>query len=78
MYHSVLNILSSGVIYQIKAYKTIVLAVALYGCETWYPIVRDDYKPRLRLFENRMLRRKILVRNRKWKRHLEIYTKFGG
>ena len=29
--------------------------VVLYGCETWSLILRDE--PRLRLFENRVLRR---------------------
>jgi hypothetical protein len=29
--------------------------LVLYGCETWYQIVREEYK--LRVFENRVLRR---------------------
>jgi hypothetical protein len=36
-------------------YKTIILSVVLYGCETWYLIVREEHK--LRLFQNRVLRR---------------------
>jgi hypothetical protein len=35
--------------------KTIILPVILYGCETWSLILREEHK--LRMFENRMLRR---------------------
>jgi hypothetical protein len=38
----------------IKIYKTVILPV-LYGCETWSPTLME--KHRLRVFENRMLRR---------------------
>jgi hypothetical protein len=31
------------------------LAVVLYGCEAWSPILREEL--RLRVFENRVLRR---------------------
>jgi hypothetical protein len=33
-------------------YKTIILPVVLYGCETWLLILRE--KHRLRVFENRV------------------------
>jgi hypothetical protein len=36
-------------------YRTIILPVVLYGCETWSPALWE--KPRLRVFENRALRR---------------------
>jgi hypothetical protein len=36
-------------------YKTIILPVVLYGCETWSLTLREEY--RLRVFENRVLRR---------------------
>jgi hypothetical protein len=36
-------------------YKTIILSVALYGCETWSMTLREDH--RLTVFENRVLRR---------------------
>jgi hypothetical protein len=36
-------------------YKTIILAVVLYGCETWSVTLREEH--RLRVFENRVLRR---------------------
>jgi hypothetical protein len=38
-----------------RIYKTIILPVVLYGCETWSPTLREEH--RLRLFENRVLRR---------------------
>jgi hypothetical protein len=36
-------------------YKTILLPVVLYGCETWSLTLREDH--RLGVFENRVLRR---------------------
>jgi hypothetical protein len=39
----------------IKIYRTIVLPVVLYGCETWLLTLREER--RLRVFENRVLRR---------------------
>jgi hypothetical protein len=39
----------------IKLYRTIILPVVLYGCETWSLILREER--RLRVFENRVLRR---------------------
>jgi hypothetical protein len=38
-----------------RIYKTIILPVALYGCETWSLTLREEH--RLRVFENRVLRR---------------------
>jgi hypothetical protein len=40
---------------KIKIYKTIILTVVLYGCETWSLTLREEH--RLRVFENRVLRR---------------------
>jgi hypothetical protein len=40
---------------KVKIYKTIILPVDLYGCETWYLTLRKEH--RLRVFENRVLRR---------------------
>ena len=37
-----------------KIYRTIILSVVLYGCETWSPTLREER--RLRVFENRVLR----------------------
>jgi len=41
--------------FNIKIYRTIILLLLLYGCETWLLTVRE--KCRLRVFENRVLRR---------------------
>jgi hypothetical protein len=38
-----------------KIYRTIILAVVLYGYETWSLTLRE--KSRLRVFENRVLKR---------------------
>jgi hypothetical protein len=40
---------------KIKTYKTVILPVVLYGCETWSLTLRE--KRRLGVFENRVLRR---------------------
>jgi hypothetical protein len=40
---------------KIKIYKTIILPVVLHGCETWSLTLREEC--RLRVFENRVLRR---------------------
>jgi hypothetical protein len=40
---------------KIRIYKTIVLPLVLYGCETWSLTLRDEH--RLEVFENRVLRR---------------------
>jgi len=57
-YHSVQNLLSSSLLYKIlkiKIYRTIILPVVLYGCETWSLTLREERK--LRAFENSVLRR---------------------
>ena len=56
-YHSVQNLLSSSLLsknLKIKIYRTIILPV-LCGCETWSLTLREER--RLRVFENRVLRR---------------------
>jgi hypothetical protein len=55
-YHSVQNLLSSRLLsinLKIKIYRTIILLVVLYGCETWSLTLRDAR--RLRVFDNRVL-----------------------
>ena len=57
-YHSVQNLLSSSLLsknLKIKIYRTIILPVVLYGCETWLLTLREGRK--LRVFENMVLRR---------------------
>ena len=52
------NLLSSSLLsknLKIKKYRTIILPVVLYGCETWSLTLREER--RLGVFENRMLRR---------------------
>jgi hypothetical protein len=40
---------------KIRIYKTIILPVMLYGCETWSLTLREEH--RLKVFENKVLRR---------------------
>jgi hypothetical protein len=40
---------------KVKIYKTIIMPVVLYGCETWSLTLREEN--RLTVFENRVLRR---------------------
>jgi hypothetical protein len=57
-YHSVQNLLSSRLQsknLKIKIYRTKILPVVLYGCETWSLTLREER--RLKVFENRVLRR---------------------
>ena len=52
------NLLSYSLISKnlnIKLYRTIILSVVLYGCETWLLTLREERT--LRVFENRVLRR---------------------
>jgi len=57
-YHSVRNLLSSNLLsknLKTNIYSTIILRVVLYGCEAWSLTLREE--PRLKMFENRVLRR---------------------
>jgi hypothetical protein len=57
-YYSVQNLLSSRLMsknLKIKIYKILLLPVVLCGCETWSLTLREEH--RLRVFENRKLRR---------------------
>jgi hypothetical protein len=56
-YHSVHSLLSSRLLprnLKVKIYKTIILPVVSYGCETWSLTLREEHRPRE--FENRVLR----------------------
>ena len=58
LYYSVQTLLSSRLLsknFKIKIYKTIILLVVLYGCETWSLTLREEF--RLTVFENRILGR---------------------
>jgi hypothetical protein len=72
-YHSVQNLLSPSLLsknLKIKIYRTIILPVVLYECETWSLTLRGER--RLKLFENRVLRRIFEPKRekvtRKWKK----------
>ena len=57
-YYSVQNLLSSSLLsknLKIKIYRTIILPVVVYGCETWSLTLKEE--GRLRVFENRVWRR---------------------
>jgi hypothetical protein len=56
--HSVQSLLSSRLLsknLKIKIYRTIILPIVLYECETWSLTLREER--RLRVFENKVLRR---------------------
>jgi hypothetical protein len=56
-YHSVQNLLSSSLLsknVRIKIYRTIILPVVLFGCESWSLTLSEEC--RLSVFENRVLR----------------------
>jgi hypothetical protein len=57
-YHSVQCLVFSHLLsrnMEVIIYKTVILPVVLYGCETWFRTLREEN--RLRVFENRVLRR---------------------
>jgi hypothetical protein len=65
-YHSLQNTFSSSFLInniKIKIYRTIIILPVLYGCETWFPTLRESY--RLRVFKNRVLRKTLGIRRRK-------------
>jgi hypothetical protein len=57
------NLLSSSLLSKnvnIKIYRTVILPGVLYGCATWSLTLREEC--RLRVFENRVLRRILGMR----------------
>jgi hypothetical protein len=57
-YRSVQSLLSSRLLsknLKMRMYETITLPLILYGCETWSVKLREEH--RLRVFENKVLRR---------------------
>ena len=63
-YYSLQKILSFRLIskkLKVKTYKTIILPVVLYGCETWYLTLKE--KQRVSILESRV-HRKIFVAQR--------------
>ncbi|KAJ4446884.1 hypothetical protein ANN_13584 [Periplaneta americana] len=56
-YYLVEKLLSSSLLsknLKVRIYKTVILPVVLYGCETWTLTLREEH--RLRVFENKVLR----------------------
>ena len=56
-YYVVQNLLSSNLLSKdinTKIYRTLILPVVLYGCETWSLTMREVC--RLKIFENRLMR----------------------
>ncbi|KAJ4427971.1 hypothetical protein ANN_23984 [Periplaneta americana] len=57
-YYSVEKLLSSSLLsknLKVRIYKTVILPVLLYGCETWTLTLREEH--RLSVFENKVLRK---------------------
>ncbi|KAJ4446764.1 hypothetical protein ANN_13461 [Periplaneta americana] len=57
-YYSVEKLSSSSLLsknLKVRIYKTVILPVLLYGCETWTLTLREEH--RLRVFENKVLRK---------------------
>ncbi|KAJ4440904.1 hypothetical protein ANN_10751 [Periplaneta americana] len=52
---SVIVVVKSAVKKSERIYKTVILPVVLYGCETWTLTLREEHK--LRVFENKVLRK---------------------
>jgi hypothetical protein len=74
-YHSVQNLLSSRLLSKyvnIRAYKTIILPVVLYGRETWSLALREAH--RLKVFENRVLRRIFKPKREKVMRRRKLHN----
>jgi len=79
-YHLVQNLMSCRLLsknFKIKIYRTIILPVVLYGCETWSPTLREEWK--LRVFGNMVLRRIFGPRRDEgmgeWRRlHNDLYS----
>jgi hypothetical protein len=81
-YHSVQNLLSSHLIsknLKIRIYKTVILLVVLYGCETWSLTLREGH--RLRVFENSVFRRIFGPKreeDRSWRKlHNELHSLYS-
>jgi hypothetical protein len=44
MYDTEFSLLQNSIIMKIRIYKTIILPVALYGCETWSLTFKEEHK----------------------------------
>ncbi|KAJ4444537.1 hypothetical protein ANN_06332 [Periplaneta americana] len=74
-YYSVEKLLSSSLLsknLKVRIYKTVILPVVVYGCETWTLTLREGQ--RLRVFENKSLRKYLGLRGIKLQENGESYT----
>ncbi|KAJ4432464.1 hypothetical protein ANN_21083 [Periplaneta americana] len=74
-YYSVEKLLSSSLLsknLKVRIYKTVILPVVLYGCETWTLALREEH--RLRVFENKCLGKYLGLRGMKLQENGESYT----
>ncbi|KAJ4441039.1 hypothetical protein ANN_10888 [Periplaneta americana] len=74
-YYSVEKLLPSSLLsknLKVRIYKTVILPVVLYGCETWTLTLREEY--RLRVFENKVLRKIFGAKRDKLQENGESYT----
>jgi hypothetical protein len=66
---------------KIRIYKTVILPVVLYECETWSLTLKEEH--RLRVFENRVLRRRFRPKRDEvtggWRKlHNEFYNLYSS
>ncbi|KAJ4446548.1 hypothetical protein ANN_13244 [Periplaneta americana] len=74
-YYSVEKLLSSSLLsknLKVRIYKTVILPVVLYGCETWTLTLREEQ--RLRVFENKFLGKYLGLRGMKLQENGESST----
>jgi hypothetical protein len=79
-YHSVQSLLSSCLLsrnVKVKIYKTIILPVILYGCETWSLTLREEHRL-IRVFENRVLRKNTWTKVGLSNRRMEEVAQCGA
>jgi hypothetical protein len=61
---------------KIRIYKSIILPVVLYGCETWPLTLREEH--RLREFENRVLRREEVTGDWRKLHNAELHNLYSS
>ena len=67
---------------KVNTYKTIILPVVLYGCETWSLTLREEH--RLRVFENKVIRKIFGAKRdgitREWRKlhNSELYALYSS
>jgi hypothetical protein len=61
---------------KVRIYKTIILSVVLYGCEIWSLTLREEH--RLRVSENRVLRRDEVTEGWRKQHNEELYNLYSS